>query len=226
MVQWAEKLSKIRSRQGLYPFLEMEFSQIPENAVVLTIGSGGVINELLYSYSENNSFNVNSFDIDQGRKPDIVGDICTHEFDSNYFDYIVICEVLEHVHSPHLAISNLFKTLKPGGKLILTTPFTLPIHEAPRDYYRYTKYGLEFLLREFSEVKVMARNSYFEAIDVLWLRTIQSENKRTRMFGLLAVPFVFLIHRPFTLLFKAVADSEELTTGYNATAYRPVGPIS
>ena len=214
-------LSKNRSRQGLYSFLEYEFSAIPSGSRVLTVGSGGEINRLLTFHAIQTGFKVLSFDVDPARIPDIVGDICTHEFDECSFDVIVICEVLEHVHSPHLAVQTLFRTLDFGGKLILSTPFILPIHEAPRDFYRFTRYGLEFLLREFEEVTIRPRNSYFEAIDVLWMRTVQSTFRRTRALSYLMAPLVYFLFRPFTLLLTRLAYSDEMTTGYNVTAVKP-----
>jgi hypothetical protein len=36
--------------------------------------------------------------------------------------------------------------LKTGGTLILGTPFKQSIHLAPYDYWRFTKYGLSYLL--------------------------------------------------------------------------------
>lgn len=216
-----KKLSKKRSRQGLYEFLNIEFALIPPQSKVLTVGSGGEINKLLYQYSSNIGFSVVSLDVDPSRHPDLTGDVCTFVFSPATFDIVVICEVLEHVHSPHLAIQNLFLALKSGGKLILSTPFILPIHEAPRDYYRYTKYGLEFLLRDFTNVKVDSRNSYFEAIDVLWMRTAQSHSKGLKILSFFAVPVVYFIYRPFTLLFSKLTKSDEMTTGYTVKALKP-----
>ena len=39
------------------------------------------------------------------------------------FDAVTCIEVLEHVYSPRLLLSNLLLLLKPGGRLILTTPY-------------------------------------------------------------------------------------------------------
>ena len=45
-------------------------------------------------------------------------------------------------------INECFRVLKPGGALVLTGPFYWPIHEEPYDYYRYTRYGLEYMLQK------------------------------------------------------------------------------
>ena len=42
----------------------------------------------------------------------------------------------------------MYRILKPGGYVILTTPLFWHLHEEPRDFYRYTKYGLRYLFTE------------------------------------------------------------------------------
>jgi SAM-dependent methyltransferase len=62
------------------------------------------------------------------------------------FDVVLCAEVLEHTHTPALALREMQRVLKDGGKLLLTTPFAYPIHYAPTDYYRFTRFGLAHLL--------------------------------------------------------------------------------
>ena len=55
------------------------------------------------------------------------------------------------------------RVLKPGGRLFLTVPQSWEIHEAPRDYFRFTRYGLEMILRGagFEELSIVPRGGYF-----------------------------------------------------------------
>lgn len=53
----------------------------------------------------------------------IVADAFHLPYPDNSFDFIVASEVLEHVKEPADFISNLFKILKPGGTLLVTTPY-------------------------------------------------------------------------------------------------------
>jgi SAM-dependent methyltransferase len=211
------RLSKVLSRKGLYQFLAREFANIRPNEEVLTIGAGGEVGKLLDEHSRQRNFSVTSFDVDAKYQPDIVGDICTFDFNGRAFDVIVVSEVLEHVHSPHLAIENMHRLLKNGGRLILTVPFMLPIHEGPNDYFRYTRHGLEFLLREFKDVRISERNSWAEAANALNVRLAVDKNRTSRLVAplFLAAAFVKL---PFALLLGKLVRTDFMTTGYVVTA--------
>ncbi|MDE2150036.1 MAG: class I SAM-dependent methyltransferase [Gammaproteobacteria bacterium] len=43
---------------------------------------------------------------------------------TNYFDLVIANHVLEHVTNDSLALSEIYRTLKPGGYAILQTPFS------------------------------------------------------------------------------------------------------
>jgi SAM-dependent methyltransferase len=64
------------------------------------------------------------------------------------FDTILCTAVLEHVEEPALAVAEMHRVLRPGGVLILTAPLFWHVHEAPRDFYRYTAYGLRYLIEK------------------------------------------------------------------------------
>jgi len=75
----------------------------------------------------------------------IIADAHHLPFAPRSFEQIVCSEVLEHLSDPALAASEMARVLASGGKLVLTTPFVYPIHEAPHDYQRLTAYGLRRL---------------------------------------------------------------------------------
>ena len=217
---WLNRMSKIRSRQGLYEFLVSEYSTIPANSLVLSVGAGGEVNGLLVQYAKKTGFEYLSFDINPNRQPDLVGDICTYEFGNQNFDVVVLSEVLEHLHDPRLGLNNIYKILKPNGKLILSTPFILPIHDRPYDYFRFTRYGLALLLSQFKEVIIKERNTYFEAIDVLWLRLLQTQLRSAWILSIFIIPIVFFLKRPISLLLGKVVPTDSMTTGYVVTAVK------
>jgi SAM-dependent methyltransferase len=211
---WLHGLTKTRSRQGLYEFLDLYYALIAPNNLVLTVGSGGDVNVLLARYAAAKPFKVVSLDIDPARGPDVLADLCRLPILDESIDTIVLAEVLEHVAEPWRAVCECQRALRPGGTLILTTPFALPMHDRPHDFFRFTSHGLALLLRGFDDVQIRARTSYFETIDVLWMRLFQENTLAARRLARLIVPAIFYLKRPLTRLFTWVAPVDGVTTGY------------
>jgi SAM-dependent methyltransferase len=67
-------------------------------------------------------------------------------FEDNYGDTVTCFQVMEHLPEPAFFLKEIHRILKPNGCLLLSTPFMWHIHEAPYDFFRYTRYGLEYLL--------------------------------------------------------------------------------
>lgn len=63
-------------------------------------------------------------------------------------DSILCTEVLEHVPEPLLVWKEFNRLLRPGGRVLLTTPMYWPPHELPFDFYRYPEHGLKYLVSE------------------------------------------------------------------------------
>lgn len=61
------------------------------------------------------------------------------------FDAVLCTSVLEHLEDPAAALREARRVLRPGGVGIYTTPMLWHVHEAPRDFYRFTPYGLRHL---------------------------------------------------------------------------------
>lgn len=52
----------------------------------------------------------------------VVGSILEMPFEDNTFDYVISSEVIEHVPEPYKAIREIYRVLKPGGVMVLSTP--------------------------------------------------------------------------------------------------------
>lgn len=217
------KLYKPFSRGPLNTFLKQEVGRIapqyPQSGKlrVLNIGSGGDIYAIL---KDNVHFQIDQLDIDPDRKPDIVADASDMNMiaDKTY-DYVFAMEVLEHVPTPQAAVDEIYRVLKSGGEFIFSTPFIFPIHDEPHDYYRYTHYGLRYLLRAFDIRGLSPRNNYLQAITLLLLRTIVIGNKKQR----LASAFIYMstiLTYPLWCLLARIFNSELATTGYCGVALK------
>lgn len=76
---------------------------------------------------------------------DLVADAYSVPLENGSAGTILMTEVLEHLERPADALAECRRLLRPGGHVIATTPFSWPLHEEPRDFYRYSPYGLRHL---------------------------------------------------------------------------------
>jgi len=63
-----------------------------------------------------------------------------------YADTVTAFQVMEHIPDPSFFLSECHRILRSGGRILITVPYLWHIHEAPHDYARYTRHGLERLL--------------------------------------------------------------------------------
>jgi len=85
------------------------------------------------------------------RNTDVVGDAHELPFKDNVFEAVVAFNVFEHLREPTKAAHEIFRVLKPGGKVMIHTAFLQPLHEEPVHFYNATKYGV---LEWFSDFEV------------------------------------------------------------------------
>jgi SAM-dependent methyltransferase len=76
-------------------------------------------------------------------------------------DVVLATETLEHVVDPPTFLAEVRRCLKPGGRLIITVPFSARWHYIPYDYWRFTPSGLRVLLEQagLAEIVVHARGN-------------------------------------------------------------------
>ena len=114
------------------------------------------------------------------------------------FDTVLLTEVLEHLETPAVAIEEATRLLRAGGHLILTTPFAWPLHEEPRDFFRYSPHGLRHLAEgaglEVVELRPLGGAWTTSALLLSWALY----RVRRRPFGKLVEILVVLLQRAAT----------------------------
>lgn len=205
------RYSKFFSRRKLDNFITNAISSYYSSGKrVISIGASGQTKLTL----QKNKVDFKEVDINKSRKPDYVLDAENmHAIDSGSADMVFCLEVLEHVKNPFNAANEIIRILKPGGVLIGSTPFMMPIHEEPHDYFRFTGYGLLNLFENMNCLELVERNSYIESLYVIFLRLINSGNYKQKIVGVILFP-VYLLLLPFVIIFSFFVTNKESTSGY------------
>lgn len=147
------------TRKNLVQFLERHAT----GQRVLDLGSGG---------SSYGKFFPNRVcvDIDPLRKPDIVADAQNLPFGDGEFSFVLCTEMLEHVKNPFDVEKEIGRVTSQGGTLVLSTRFVYPLHDTPHDYWRFTKYGLRELFKNWEIVELIPETKNFSSIAALLQR--------------------------------------------------------
>jgi SAM-dependent methyltransferase len=146
----------------------MEFARgLPEGARVLDAGAG----EAQYGHHFSRQ-RYCALDLGVGDTAwdysnlDAVGDLSALPFGDHVFEAALNVVTLEHVREPAKVVEELARVLAPGGRLLLVAPHEWEEHQQPHDYFRYTRYGLQYLLERagFREIQVEPVGGFFRLL--------------------------------------------------------------
>jgi SAM-dependent methyltransferase len=99
-------------------------------------------------------------------KLDAICDLQALPFPDGVFAAAVNIVTLEHVRRPLAVLTEIGRALEPGGRLLLIAPQDWEVHQAPHDYFRYTRYGLEWMLTEagFADLEIRPAGGFFRLL--------------------------------------------------------------
>ena len=148
-----------------------------------------------------------------------LADLTALPFRSGVFEAALNIVTLEHVLEPQQVVRELARVLAPGGRILLVVPHEWEVHQAPHDYFRYTRYGLGHLLSQAGlEVEQIAPvGGYFRLMSRRLLNGLQ-------FFPGIAFPLaaLFLVPPALVLPWLDGLDKEKnFTLGYVCVARKP-----
>jgi SAM-dependent methyltransferase len=150
---------------------------------------------------------------------DVVGNLLNLPFRDSTFDACLSVVTLEHVREPARALTELARVLVPGGRLLLIAPLEWEEHQQPHDYYRYTRFGLEYLLSQagMAEISIAPVGGFFRLLARRMLNGLQFFPG-----PLMLVAAVFLVPPALVLpWFEPLDQRRNFTLGYICSARRP-----
>lgn len=131
---------------------------------LLDIGCGSKTKQLLLGEFVENYIGLDQFDCMHNQSNiDVFGCAYHLSFKTDSVDSIICTSVLEHLEEPESALREAQRVLRPGGFAIYTIPFFWHLHEEPRDFYRFSKYGIKYLFEKcgFEIVELMPLSGFW-----------------------------------------------------------------
>lgn len=142
-----------------------------------------------------------------GTKADIVRDAWDSGLPDNSVNGVILNQSLEHISDTVGTIREIERVLKPGGLVLVTVPQTMRNHGLPLsleeakidnisfttisfwnvDYWRFTKFGLVHLFKNFHIEKLEESSTYLTTLIQLWNYFLASFG-----LGILFAPIYFL----------------------------------
>jgi SAM-dependent methyltransferase len=147
---------------------------------------------------------------------DVLADLTRLPFPDATFDAALNIVTLEHLRDPAAALAELARVLRGGARLLLVAPLEWEVHQAPHDYFRYTRHGLELLLSMagFTSLEITPVGGFWRLLARRLLNGVQQS-------PLLLKPLAALLFIPLALLTAALDPLDprrDFTLGYRCLA--------
>ncbi|MGC9950525.1 MAG: class I SAM-dependent methyltransferase [Bryobacteraceae bacterium] len=151
---------------------------------------------------------------------DAVADLARLPFADGCFDAAINIVTLEHVREPDSVLREIARTLAPAAPLLAIVPHEWELHQAPHDYFRFTRHGMAHLLERagMGEIEIRPVGGYFRLLARRLLNGLQFFTGGVRWLGF--IPAALLLVPPALLVpYLDFLDRERnFTLGYICTA--------
>jgi SAM-dependent methyltransferase len=147
------------------------------------------------------------------RRLHAIADLEQLPFADAAFDAALHIVTLEHLPRPAQALAELGRVMRRGAALLLVAPQEWELHQAPHDYYRYTRHGLEYLLAQagFKIEEIRPAGGLFVVISRRLLNACQM------------LPWLLPLFAPLAMLaawLDPLDSRKDFTLGYRCLARR------
>lgn len=135
------------SQIHLNKFIKQAAVSVSQGALVLDAGAGSCPYEEYFPHVKYESADFCKAGIDYG---DIthVCDLTSIPVEDKRFDLVICTQVLAHMREPEAVLLELNRVLTPGACLWLSAPLFFEENCSPYDFFRFTQYGLKYLLEK------------------------------------------------------------------------------
>lgn len=164
-------------------FFERAVDTLPQKAKILDMG-GWKEGKKGYFDIENYGFDVKYANLNKKQKPDYLCNIENIPVADDFFDVVILSEVVEHLENPEKVLQEAHRILKKDGKILICTPFLFFEHQDPKDFGRYSTDWYNHRLEQigFSVEKIERQGAYYSVLmnDIKTLFYVVSKYKFKR----------------------------------------------
>ena len=123
-----------------------EFARsLADGSLVLDAGAGRQQYRKLFDHCRYEAADFEMVDKVYGNST-YVCDLSRIPVEDGRFDAVIFNQVMEHLPEPNAVLRELYRVLKPGGRMMASAPLFYEEHEKPYDFYRYTQFAWRRML--------------------------------------------------------------------------------
>ena len=160
---------------------------------------------------------------DPVRPLDYLCDLADIPVEDARFDRILCSQVLEHIPDPARVLAEFYRVLKPGGRIFLSAPLFYEEHQKPRDYFRYTQFGMRRLFEQagFDVTELSWLEGYFATVSYQFDQMVRflPKDGRGRGWRRWVIRGVLVTTRLFARFARGAFSKADLRWTYTTTGH-------
>lgn len=209
-------------RYSLYKNIRNFANTVAPRTKILDVGCGDKPYKHLFAQSEYLGIEIaGGGHNDKEKKSDQYYDGKNIPFGDKIFDVVLCTQVLEHTEDPQGLTKEMYRVLKPGGRIFLTMPFIGNEHEQPYDFWRFTQFAHKKIMHEigFTGVEIKPTCKFFSTLGQLTCSFIfESVQVRSTALKLLLSLAILAPIQTLAILLDLIFKNSRITLNYAVTA--------